>query len=81
MVLAQMIQSGVRQSLQPNNKRTIKPADSKIFLLDNAISPAVLIECGFLSNPEEAARFENADYKKQLMQTIFNSIMEFLEQE
>jgi len=80
-VLAQMIQSNVKSKLQPNNNRKIKAADSKIFLLDNAISPSVLIECGFLSNAEEAAKFENTEYKRQLAFTIFVSIMSFLDKE
>ncbi len=79
MVLAQLIQSAVRADLQPYNNRKIKAADSKIFLLDNATSPSVLIECGFLSNPDEAKRFENIEYKKQLAFTLFGSIMEFLD--
>ena len=78
MVLAQKIQSGVRAELQPNNKRTIKAADSKIFLLDNAISPAVLVECGFLSNPEEARLLGNDTYKNELARAIYEAIMEFL---
>ena len=78
MVLAQKIQSHTREKLQPNNKRTIKAADSKIFLLDNAISPAVLIECGFLSNPEEARLFESQAYKNELARVIYEAIMEFI---
>ena len=78
MVLAQKIQSNTRLSLQPNNKRAIKAADSKIFLLDNAISPAVLVECGFLSNPDEARLFESDEYKTKIAKVIFDSILEFL---
>ena len=81
MVLAQKIQSHTREKLQPNNKRTIKAADSKIFLLDNAISPAVLIECGFLSNPEEARLFESEAYKNELARVIYEAIMEFISNE
>jgi N-acetylmuramoyl-L-alanine amidase len=78
MVLAQKIQSNARSKLQPSNKRSIKAADSKIFLLDNAISPAVLVECGFLSNPEEARLFESEEYKREIARVLFESIMEFL---
>ena len=81
MVLAQKIQSNTRQKLQPNNKRTIKAADSKIFLLDNAISPAVLVECGFLSNPNESKLFESDTYKNELARVIYEAIMEFLSNE
>ena len=77
--LAHGIQSAVQSRLQPENKRTIKAATSSIFLLDNAKSPAVLVECGFLSNPEEATRFEDDSYKQLIAFTIFSSLMDFIE--
>lgn len=78
MVLAQKIQTNTRAKLQPSNKRTIKAADSKIFLLDNAISPAVLVECGFLSNPDEAALLGDDQYKREIAQVMLEAIIEFL---
>ena len=51
---AAAIQNSAVRLLQPQNKRLPKQADSSIFLLHRATQPAVLIECGFLSNPEEA---------------------------
>ena len=77
--LAQMIQSRAKKDLQPTNKRCIKSAGESIFLLDNATSPSVLVECGFLSNPEEAAKFETEEYKRRVAFTIFCSIIDFLE--
>lgn len=76
--LAKIIQNNARLRLQPNNKRVVKAATSAIHLLENATCPAVLIECGFLSNPEEAALFENAEYREEVAQNIAYSISEFL---
>ena len=76
--LAQSIQSRVQNDLQPDNRRTVKAAGSSIFLLENATSPAVLIECGFLSNPDEAKKLETAEYKQALAFSIFCAITEFL---
>lgn len=78
--LAQMIQSRAKKDLQPTNKRGVKSAGESIFLLDNATSPSVLVECGFLSNPEEAAKFETEEYKRRVAFTIFCSIIDFLEE-
>lgn len=78
--LATLIQSNNRATLQPDNKRKIKAATSSIFLLDNATCPAVLVECGFLSNPAEAALFETDEYKQEVAYMLFCSIAEFLEQ-
>ena len=65
-VLAESIQNTVVNGLQPNNKRPLKEADSGVFLMKNTTSVAVLVECGFLSNPEELSRLKSADYRQQL---------------
>jgi N-acetylmuramoyl-L-alanine amidase len=41
----------------------------------------VLVECGFLSNPDEAAKFENEEYRKKVAFTLFCSITEYLQAE
>ena len=76
--LAKKIQNNARLHLQPENKRVVKEATSAIHLLHNATCPAVLIECGFLSNPDEAARFESSEYRGNVAENIAYSISEFL---
>lgn len=76
--LAELIQSNNKATLQPENTRKIKSATSSIFLLDNATCPSVLVECGFLSNPDEAAKFETTEYKQKVAFMLFCSITEFL---
>jgi len=65
-VMAEQIQRTVVQLLQPENHRQIKPAGSSIYLLHRGTRPAVMVECGFISNPGEAARLQEADYQRQL---------------
>lgn len=77
--LAELIRSNNKSTLQPENTRKTKVATSSIFLLDNATCPAVLVECGFLSNPAEAALFETDEYKQKVAAMLFDSITEFLE--
>ncbi len=69
--IADMIQTSATRLLQPENKRATKPASSSIYVLYRASQPSVLVECGFLSNPEEAALLANGDYRKQLALAIF----------
>ncbi len=78
MRLADLIQMNAKELLQPENNRKTKAAGSSILLLDKAKQPAVLVECGFLSNPEEAARFESNEYKQNVAFVIFCSVMDFL---
>ncbi len=64
--------------LQPDNHRKIKAAGSNIYLLDKITAPCVLVECGFLSNPEEAARLADSDYQKALAFMIFSGVAEYV---
>ena len=76
--LASSIQSVVTNALQPYNTRTIKATDGNIFLLDNAVGTAVLVECGFLSNYYECEKLSKKDYQGQLSFQIFCGIMEYI---
>ena len=73
--LAAAIQSA-SSALMPHNRRKIKAAGSNIYLLDRIKSPAVLVECGFLSNPAEAERLSDKAYRYALAAVIFAGIIE-----
>ncbi len=73
---ANQIQSTVATHLQPQNDRKVKAAGSNIYLLHHLKSPAVLVECGFLSNPEEAELLHDKEYQKQLAFLISLSILQ-----
>lgn len=68
--LATEIQSAARELLMPQNTRKTKLAGSGIYLLNRAVTPAVLVECGFLSNRDECALLCDAEYQKKLALTI-----------
>lgn len=75
--LAKKIQESFVQNLQPNNTRTIKPITSRVYLIYHAKPASVLVECGFLSNPQEAKKLADENYKKQVAFTIFGGILNF----
>jgi AraC-like DNA-binding protein len=74
--LADQIQSTIAAHLQPQNDRTTKAATSGIYLLHHLQCPAVLVECGFLSNPEEAALLATEKYQSKLAFLLFVAIAE-----
>ena len=76
--LANMIQKDAQAYLMPENHRKIKPATSAIYLLDRLHCPAVLVECGFLSNPSEAAMFATEEYRQEVAFVLFCSIMSYI---
>ena len=63
--------------IQPSNYRKVKAADEKLFLLHRLRTPAVLVECGFMSNDEEAARLSTEEYQRKLAFTIFISTLKY----
>ena len=77
--LALNVQSSVKSSLQANNKRTIKSGEN-IFLLENSANPAILIECGFISNTEESTKLSEKEYQKELCFSILCGIIEYVKQ-
>lgn len=76
--LASAVQSYARTWLDSENDREIKSATSAIYLLDRAISPAILIECGFLSNPDECAKLKSVEYQTDLAAVIFAAVCEWV---
>ena len=73
-VFAKSVQDGVKALLQEENNRKVKAATSSIYLLRQAQNPAILIECGFISNPEECEQLTNEDYQRALAFAIFASL-------
>ena len=69
------IQAQARR-LAPANRRTPQAAGSNIFLLYRLKTPAVLVEGGFLSNREEAARLGTDAYRQRLAFVLFLSLMQ-----
>jgi N-acetylmuramoyl-L-alanine amidase len=79
ITLANMIQSEVKKDLEQNNDRNVQPPGILRVLL-KAPSPAVLIECGFISNPAETYNLESGDYQDKLVSTIAKSTEIFFNQ-
>ena len=77
--LAQTIQELCKNTLQQKNNRKCKPSQNNIYLLDNIYSPAVLVECGFLSNEKECNLLTNDSYQKEIASIISPSIINFIQ--
>lgn len=75
--LAEGLQGVFTTALDPENRRRAKEIQS-IYLLNKIRCPGVLIECGFLSNPEEEALLQTGDYQKKLSAAICAGLWQFL---
>lgn len=67
--LAKQMQEAIRKNLNLGSKRQEKKC-SGIYLMEHIQCPGILIECGFLSNPEEEARLRSAEFQKNLCSVI-----------
>ena len=75
--LGTMIQNSLKSEIDDGNHRVAK-ANKDYYLLKKAICPAVIAECGFLSNPEEAALLVTEEYQEKLAFAIHLGIMEYI---
>lgn len=64
--LADAIRSSVIAVLQPENTRELKKGTRDIYLLNKTTVPAVIVECGFLSNEKELGKLKSAEYQQQM---------------
>lgn len=73
--LAESAQAALIAGVDPENKREAKQAGSTIYLMKKLDCPAVVIECGFLSNPAEAEKLQQEEYHKQLAICIISGYL------
>ena len=78
--LARSLQGNFRRLIQPDNEREIKLCGKELFLCYYSQNPTVMVECGFLSNPEEAALLNTEEYQGKVAFTIFSGINEYVNQ-
>lgn len=75
--LAEVIQSQLIEKADPENKRQVKANDS-YYLLKKTGVPIVIVECGFLSNQEEARKLCTEEYQEKLAWAIHMGIIQYL---
>jgi N-acetylmuramoyl-L-alanine amidase len=76
-LLADFIQKSISCQLQSDNKRVIKKSGTDIFLLYNATKPAVMVECGFISNVNELKNLKELKYQQKMSLSIAVGIINY----
>ena len=75
--LAASVQANLRDALDPENRRECKLSQT-VYLLNKIRCPGILIECGFLSNPNEEYRLRQTAYQRKLVCAAAGAITEYL---
>ena len=74
--LAKQIQSNLNEAIQKENKRVAMKLDT-VYIMKHVEIPISIVECGFLSNPEEEKQLLEDDYQNRLAWGIFNGITDY----
>ncbi len=74
--MATAVRASIRSLVQPDNTRELKKATDSIYLLHRTSKPAILVECGFLSNPQECEKLKTPSYQQQLALAIAVGVLE-----
>ena len=68
--MAETVQDALNSSVNIGNEKRPKLIPITIYLMKNITAPGIIVECGFLSNPEETNRLQQPDYQLKLAAAI-----------
>ena len=77
--LGELLHANLVQALDPENRRVAEPIRSSIYLMAHVKCPAVLVECGFLSNPQESGLLATDSYKLKIAAVTAASFLQYTE--
>lgn len=76
-ILGEEIQKALPIVLQDGNTRVAKKSNGEIFILRGVTVPSVVVECGFLSNKDEAEKLKNEEYQQKIAYAICSGISNY----
>ena len=74
--LAKKIQASLNETIDKENNRVAKPIDN-VYIIKHVEIPTTIVECGFLSNPEEEKKLLEDEYQNKLAWGIYNGIINY----
>ena len=74
---AEIIQAGLNEDINTDKKRT-ELGKNDVYLLKNVTGNIIIVECGFLSNPEDASNLKKSEYQGKISETLSEGICEYL---
>ena len=77
--LGKIVHENLIIQLNPNNRRMAEPAGDKYYLLSNANCPAILVECGFMSNFSEMEKLKTSTYQTSISTVLVASFIQYIQ--
>lgn len=78
-VLATLVQESIKEYADLGNKRVAKP-NTNYYMLRRLEIPAVIVECGFLTNPEEENKLNSDEYQSKMAQAIYIGVLKYFDE-
>lgn len=76
--LGKLTHANLIACLDPQNRRVAEPAPKQLFLTANATCPAILVECGFMSNNFDVLKLCDSGYQTSLSVVLVSSLLQYL---
>lgn len=74
--LARAIQQSIAKNLQPENERQEKQIPDSVYLMNHIKNRAILVECGFLTNPQEETLLQQPEYQQKLAVVLASALVQ-----
>ena len=75
--LGELTHRNLTEALCPTSRRVAAPISEDIYLMRSAKCTSILVECGFLSNPSEAALLQTEDYQLKISALLLASYLQY----
>ncbi|PHV70384.1 N-acetylmuramoyl-L-alanine amidase [Sporanaerobium hydrogeniformans] len=79
-LLAELIQSSIKEYVDTSNRREPK-GNTDYYVLKATSIPSVIVECGFLTNPEEEKKLNTEAYQEEMAWGIYHGIVKYFEKQ
>lgn len=77
--LGKLTHSNLITCLNPENRRIAEPADDKYYILSHVSCPAILVECGFMSNFSEMEKLKTPGYQTSIAAVLAASFLQYVQ--
>ena len=75
--LGKLTHDNLIRSLDPMNRRVAEPASRKLYVLSHVSCPAILVECGFVSNFSDIGKLTDGSYQTSLSTVLMASFLQY----
>ena len=77
--LGSITHENLLRSLYPQSRRVAEPATKRLYILSHLDCPAILIECGFVSNPTDLENLKKPAYQTSVAAAIMGSYLQYIQ--